>query len=155
MVGNFDVYLSNATFVNTIFVDGDVGNTSCSLYSMNLDDVRGGQVTCVPRDGCDLLCFEDDLNFERANRSRRAMNSTANQIVDDDSRKDVIGGKDGKVKVKNLQSTDDGYEPSISFYKSASFWAFVILMCVGTVAFNVANCIGDAVCFDVLGKIVL
>ncbi|XP_055715743.1 major facilitator superfamily domain-containing protein 6 isoform X2 [Phlebotomus papatasi] len=30
------------------------------------------------------------------------------------------------------------------------FWAFVLLMCLGTIAFNVINSLSDAVCFDVL-----
>lgn len=36
--------------------------------------------------------------------------------------------------------------------KPATFWTFVILMCLGTIGFNVANCISDAVCFDMLGE---
>ncbi|GAB0096722.1 major facilitator superfamily domain-containing protein 6 [Sergentomyia squamirostris] len=32
------------------------------------------------------------------------------------------------------------------------FWTFVVLMCVGTIAFNVINSLSDAVCFDVLGE---
>lgn len=40
-------------------------------------------------------------------------------------------------------------------YKSISFWSFVILMSVGTIGFNVVNSISDAICFDVIGKILL
>lgn len=36
-------------------------------------------------------------------------------------------------------------------YKTMTFWSFVILMCVGTIGFNVSNCVSDATCFDVLG----
>uniref|UniRef100_A0A6B2EDF9 Putative transporter n=1 Tax=Phlebotomus kandelakii TaxID=1109342 RepID=A0A6B2EDF9_9DIPT len=32
------------------------------------------------------------------------------------------------------------------------FWTFVVLMCIGTIAFNVINSLSDAVCFDVLGE---
>lgn len=60
----------------------------------------------------------------------------------------------------NLTDLTNGFDNSTvedvageyQLYASVTFWGFVILMCVGTVAFNVANCIGDAVCFDVLGK---
>lgn len=37
-------------------------------------------------------------------------------------------------------------------YKTVNFWAFVVLMSVGTIGFNVVNSITDAICFDVIGK---
>lgn len=37
-------------------------------------------------------------------------------------------------------------------YRTPSFWAFVILMSIGTICFNVTNSISDAICFDVIGK---
>lgn len=37
------------------------------------------------------------------------------------------------------------------FYESATFWVFVILACLGIIAFNVSNCVSDAACFDILG----
>lgn len=40
-------------------------------------------------------------------------------------------------------------------YKTGTFLSFVILMCIGTIGFNVTNCISDAICFDMLGKILL
>lgn len=42
--------------------------------------------------------------------------------------------------------------PTGCFYKTKSFWLFVALMCVGTIGFNVANCVSDATCFDMLGE---
>lgn len=33
-----------------------------------------------------------------------------------------------------------------------TFWSFVLLMCIGTIGFNVSNCVSDAVCFDMLGE---
>ncbi|GLH09402.1 Uncharacterized protein GBIM_14482 [Gryllus bimaculatus] len=36
-------------------------------------------------------------------------------------------------------------------YGTPIFWSFVILMSLGTIGFNVANSISDAICFDVLG----
>jgi hypothetical protein len=38
-------------------------------------------------------------------------------------------------------------------YGTSAFWGFVLLMSLGTIGFNVANSISDAVCFDVLGKV--
>lgn len=37
------------------------------------------------------------------------------------------------------------------FYKTLTFWAFIVLTCCGTVGFNVSNCVSDAICFDMLG----
>lgn len=37
------------------------------------------------------------------------------------------------------------------FYSTMTFWSFVILMCIGTIGFNVTNCVSDATCFDMLG----
>lgn len=37
-------------------------------------------------------------------------------------------------------------------YTSSTFWGFVLLLSIGNIGFNVANCISDAVCFDVLGN---
>ncbi|KAJ8983003.1 hypothetical protein NQ317_014299 [Molorchus minor] len=37
-------------------------------------------------------------------------------------------------------------------YKSFTFWSFILLMSLGTIGFNVANSISDAICFDVIGE---
>jgi hypothetical protein len=42
-------------------------------------------------------------------------------------------------------------EASICFYKSFTFWMFVLLTYFGIIGFNVGNSISDAICFDVLG----
>lgn len=47
---------------------------------------------------------------------------------------------------------DQESNPTTCYYQSASFWLFVLLMCLGTIAFNVANCVSDATCFDMLGE---
>lgn len=36
-------------------------------------------------------------------------------------------------------------------YNSWEFWYFILLMSIGTVAFNIINSISDAICFDVIG----
>ncbi|KAH9629370.1 hypothetical protein HF086_008156 [Spodoptera exigua] len=127
LAGNFDVYLSDTPFVNTVYIDDEVSNASCSVLSMEFDDLHNGDVMCLPKEDCNLLCYENESD---------------------------IGGNKTKRSVEDLNrnitsNTDE--KKSDNFYMTAAFWAFVILMCVGTVAFNVANCIGDAVCFDVLG----
>lgn len=143
---SFEVYLSNDTYVNTIYVD-NVDNTTCLFLHMDFDDIREGEMICIPKQNCNLLCFEDDglneTSILNKTRLKRGIDSkdTTNQLKID--AKEEKRTNDTKVL---QQSGGD------SFYTTAVFWSFVILMCVGTVAFNVANCIGDAVCFDVLGK---
>ncbi|XP_026331356.1 uncharacterized protein LOC113238733, partial [Hyposmocoma kahamanoa] len=141
---SFEVYLSNDTYVNTIYVD-NVDNTTCSFLHMDFDDTREGEIICIPKQSCNLLCFEDDglnvTNYLNNTRLKRGIDSkdVTNQLKND--AKEEKRTNDTKVLE---QSGGD------SFYMTAAFWSFVVLMCVGTIAFNVANCIGDAVCFDVL-----
>ncbi|XP_053623227.1 major facilitator superfamily domain-containing protein 6 isoform X2 [Plodia interpunctella] len=129
----FEFYLSNSTYVNTVYIGGAVSNESCSLLHMNFEDVEQGQITCVPLKDCNLLCYDDYV------RKKRDVSDT-----------DVLS--DVKNDSKNISKDLVINQEESSFYMTATFWAFVVLMCVGTVAFNVANCIGDAVCFDVLGS---
>lgn len=181
---NFNVYLSNSTYINTIYVDDAVTNASCSLFLMDYDDDREGQIICAPKDNCNLMCFEDDDFASVAdgiqNRTKRAVNalsnltdnkvktelskehdklsnSTDHNVLAVDLSKEKLNAKDVRSKVlskvyTHTQSTVV-LESDENFYMTGTFWTFVVLMCLGTVAFNVANCIGDAVCFDVLGKI--
>lgn len=131
----FDVYLSNSTYINTVYVDDAVGNTSCSLFHMDLDDLREGEVVCSPKTNCNLICLDIELNNTDVYNSTHGHNYNNSVVFEE--------------KVFNENAEDAG-----NLYLTATFWAFVVLMCVGTVAFNVANCIGDAVCFDVLGKFI-
>lgn len=47
---------------------------------------------------------------------------------------------------------DEIANPTGCFYKTRTFWMFTVLMCIGTIGFNVANCVSDATCFDMLGE---
>ncbi|KAG6464837.1 hypothetical protein O3G_MSEX014757 [Manduca sexta] len=157
----FDVHFSNSSFINTMYVDSSIDNSSCSLISMDIDDMRDGELTCTPKDGCNLLCYEEGLNTtdvlkiganltaSTANRTKREVN---NHIAVD-LNKVGMSEKDVRAKVAKplVPVIEAKTESNYNFYTTTTFWAFVVLSCVGTVAFNVANCIGDAVCFDVLG----
>jgi hypothetical protein len=149
---NFQIYLSNTTFVDTIYVDEAFGNASCSLLRMDFGGVREGRVLCSLRDGCNLLCFEDFLEMNRTRREISNFSNISNQIEVDLDKESLsskhIYSKVTKVTHRTVEEKSD----ESNFYMKSTFWIFVVLMCVGTVAFNVANCIGDAVCFDVLGK---
>ncbi|XP_052754961.1 major facilitator superfamily domain-containing protein 6 isoform X1 [Galleria mellonella] len=144
---NFDVFLSNSTFVNTVYIDAQVTNESCSHLHMGFDDARAGQIICTPVKNCNLLCFEENLSG--TNRSRREVHSASNNAIENASKQPLSLTNASKQDVSKLTSVSN--ETNDNFYMTVTFWAFVVLMCVGTVAFNVANCIGDAVCFDVLG----
>lgn len=37
-------------------------------------------------------------------------------------------------------------------YGTPTFWSFILLMCIGTIGFNVANSVSDATCFEMLGE---
>lgn len=54
------------------------------------------------------------------------------------------------ISSDSLNSTTDAFQPNL--LTSSTFWVFVILMCLGTIGFNVTNSISDAICFDVLGE---
>ena len=139
VAGNFDVYLTDAPTINTVYIDSEVSNSSCLKLSMGFDDFQNGEVTCIPKEDCNLLCYENEYELN-GNISRRSIEKS----ISDNSVVDLS---------KNFSRVNDTVEKkSDSFYMTGPFWAFVVLTCIGTVAFNVANCIGDAVCFDVLGK---
>lgn len=53
------------------------------------------------------------------------------------------------IKCKPVEK--DNIRPGGCFYTTVSFWCFVFFMSLGTIGFNVSNCVSDAACFDVLG----
>lgn len=54
-------------------------------------------------------------------------------------------------RIKCTPIADDVQPLGSCFYSTSTFWTFVVLMCIGTIGFNVSNCVSDATCFDVLG----
>lgn len=44
---------------------------------------------------------------------------------------------------------------SVGFYTELVFWGFVATFTLGSMGYNVANSVSDAICFDVLGELVL
>ncbi|GJQ77038.1 hypothetical protein Trydic_g23611, partial [Trypoxylus dichotomus] len=40
--------------------------------------------------------------------------------------------------------------PSTCLYSTPNFWFFIVLLCVGTIFFNVANSLSDAICCDII-----
>lgn len=136
MNGYLDVYLSNSPYINTVYIDNEVSNTSCSTLSMDFKEMASGFVICAPKENCDLICLE--IEFENVAETNLNVTNSTDILLD-------ITKNSTRISLEITTDSND------RFYMTATFWAFVILMCVGTVAFNVANCIGDAVCFDVLG----
>lgn len=57
------------------------------------------------------------------------------------------------VNLSSVESiTTEGVLDAGVSYNSTTFWMFVLLMSLGTINFNVGNCVSDAICFDVLGE---
>ncbi|GBP14504.1 hypothetical protein EVAR_69313_1 [Eumeta japonica] len=145
----FDLWLGeDVSYVNVVYVDDDVVDGVCERYHMDTVDPDRGRAKCRPRSGCDLNCLHarnESLNNSTSDKAN-IVPKAGDAGVDDRSEEIVLthAPLDTTPEVDHRQ--DSG------FYASATFWLFVVLMCVGTVAFNVANCIGDAVCFDVLGE---
>lgn len=57
----------------------------------------------------------------------------------------------------NTSSTEMHCVPKIGIendclYGTPTFWSFILLMCIGTIGFNVANSVSDATCFEMLGE---
>ncbi|KAI8426863.1 hypothetical protein MSG28_014544, partial [Choristoneura fumiferana] len=114
----FDVYLSNSTYINTVYVDDPVRNVSCSLFHMDLDDVREGEVICSPKTDCNLICLDIDLN------NTDVYNTQSDQY----NNNSVV------IEEKVFNENESG-----NLYVTATFWAFVVLMCVGTRAWGTAG----------------
>ncbi|XP_050312924.1 major facilitator superfamily domain-containing protein 6 [Anthonomus grandis grandis] len=79
------------------------------------------------------------------------LNTTDDSILklcspDDETYPFLVGNRSCPVKCMENLDADS------ALYHSIAFWSFLILMSVGTIAFNVANSISDAICFDVIGE---
>ncbi|XP_077290648.1 major facilitator superfamily domain-containing protein 6 [Arctopsyche grandis] len=103
---------------------------SCGYFNMNdyNDSLTGEEdgVKCIFRNNCRFLsCAFFDARIEDVNLT--------------------MGLEDDEYLDKSHTKND------YNLYTTITFWGFVIFMCTGTVGYNVANCIGDAVCLDVLG----
>ncbi|KAG5881531.1 hypothetical protein JTB14_008457 [Gonioctena quinquepunctata] len=64
---------------------------------------------------------------------------------------DTMGGKINNTFSCDIRCTEDMENSNNCFYKSLTFWSFIILMSLGSIGFNVVNSISDAICFDVIG----
>lgn len=53
--------------------------------------------------------------------------------------------------VECVPINDENQSFGSCFYTTWTFWSFVLLMCMGTIGFNVSNSVSDATCFDLLG----
>lgn len=55
------------------------------------------------------------------------------------------------IFIENITCPTIKCKPGGCIYTTLSFWCFVFFMSLGTIGFNVSNCVSDAACFDVLG----
>lgn len=102
---------------------------------------------------CTVDCAENvkQIGFIRIEYSENSTNSNIRLCMDS-----AIGSKVFKINetCKLIECTliiDDNQSLGSCFYGTWTFWTFAILMCIGTICFNVANSVSDATCFDMLG----
>ncbi|XP_055920330.1 major facilitator superfamily domain-containing protein 6 [Eupeodes corollae] len=102
-----------------------------------------------------LLCNakEVDLTTIPLYITRATNDSTSNNTMLNENIFHDVCHKSGNLSTFNkVQATCkiDHLDSPHCLYKSSTFWIFVILLCLGTIGFNVTNSISDAICFDVL-----
>lgn len=71
--------------------------------------------------------------------------------MDSSSDVDAFRINDSCKFIQCVPIIDDNQLLGTCFFSTLTFWSFVILMCIGTIGFNVTNCVSDATCFDMLG----
>lgn len=88
-------------------------------------------------------------NFLTFEYYRFEVNSSKNRNSSICIQQDQIPLQNTSYHIKCEDATE---VPDHIMLSSLSFWIFVLLMSVGTIAFNVVNSVSDAICFDVIGE---
>lgn len=105
------------------------------LFVVNHQTEESGQNTTSPstgEQGLQLNTQSSNINFE---------------LCLADQRLSLVGNKSCAIScLLDAARQPDCVTPE-------TFWTFVLLMCVGTIGYNVANCVSDATCFDMLGEL--
>lgn len=102
----------------------------------------------------DTTCFWvcNDANFS----THLSFYSTKREAVISPNTTCLLNINETLLCLENTTNCDvicDNFEDNYCLYTSITFWGFVLLMSLGNIGFNVSNCISDAICFDVLGKL--
>jgi hypothetical protein len=109
---------------------------NCDNLDRNLTDVISlNKVTCTFLDSSNIKLTQMEMKFDAVEEKLcfPANTSIFNQSA-------------------NLTISCEYLESFGGLYTSMTFWLFILLTYVGTIGFNVGNCVSDAICFDVLGK---
>lgn len=163
---DFYIWLTHSDYISTVYVNASLTNNTCNEYDMKFNANTNNDVVCEPKDGCYLICKDEDLNLDETlvdafvnttagNKTKRSIGEQS-VTIESHTNESVNDLKESLVKTTLSPSVREEFKEENggkSFYVSSTFWGYVVLMCVGTVAFNVANCISDAICFNVLGKL--
>lgn len=113
-------------------------NCTFNSISNNLLCQNYRAVICQANSSDDNQSFEAYLAMKGNNEVFACLRTENSSIIFDDS--------------NTIFCVDDETVKPDCLYKTGTFVSFVILMCIGTIGFNVTNCISDAICFDMLGK---
>uniref|UniRef100_A0A1E1VXZ2 Major facilitator superfamily (MFS) profile domain-containing protein n=1 Tax=Pectinophora gossypiella TaxID=13191 RepID=A0A1E1VXZ2_PECGO len=155
---------STSTNINTVKTNNNnLTDTSNDIntFAHNTNTETIDQVTSKDVSTPKLVEITSEATVS-ANTEEIVLNNTATPKIEEvksqdsdiktvDLSKDPLGPNDMRAKISKVIHRTTEEKSEGNFYVTTVFWSFVVLMCIGTVAFNVANCIGDAVCFDVLG----
>lgn len=120
--------------------------TPCSISDCdNIMEKKTHNVLC--QYFCHNISLNSDLSKFNGSLYEEQQNSF-NICINNNSTKNVCHEKYEDCQISCKQTLNESY----FLYGTPTFWLFVILMSLGTIAFNVANCISDAICFDILGS---
>lgn len=109
--------------------------TTTPVPDENTDSINPKGINNTDSDNHPSAVFSSNLNYELCLRAG------AEHAVE------LIGNKSCSIDCR----VDAERQPDCVL-GTATLWWFVCLMCVGTIGFNVANCVSDATCFDMLGE---
>ncbi|XP_044749290.1 major facilitator superfamily domain-containing protein 6-like isoform X2 [Coccinella septempunctata] len=120
-----------------------------NIYNVNIEDVIyrcDNVVNTSSTDFIDVDCTSECLTKMEKYQLYLNTYTTSNASLCDTTDENQIGELPCTFRCKESIEI-----PNEVLLKTASFWFFIILLSVGTIAFNVVNSISDAVCFDVIG----
>lgn len=100
---------------------------------------------------CSIDCVRNSTQIGFV-RMENAENSTLHLCMDSSIDADVFEINQTCQFIQCKPIDNENQSLGSCFYGTFTFWSFVLLMCIGTIGFNVANCVSDAACFDMLGE---
>ncbi|KAK2584703.1 hypothetical protein KPH14_007037 [Odynerus spinipes] len=133
--------ISSQVLSNDTFRDISCSSVfNCEFHdTMTSNCIKSENVTCR------WMCGNEN-NLSSSERVNAKESANALCLID--------ATKTSNCSINNSNCTSPNVilEDTYNLYLSVTFWSFVLLMSLGTIGFNISNCISDAICFDVLGE---